>query len=504
MSLKPNVIANYIGQGWSAVMGLAFVPMYIKYIGIESYGLVGIFAMLQAWLTLLDMGMSPALGREMARFTGGAHDPISIWDLLRSIEIITIIIATSVGLGIWFASDYLANDWVKPEQLSVNSVATAFALMGLVTSLQFVETIYTGSIAGLQRQVTQNMVLAGMATVRGLGAVAILAWVSPTITAFFLWQALVSLARVLLFAWLVYRALPKPERRPRFSRPALHGVWKYAAGMMGTTILSLLLSQIDKLLLTNLLSLEAFGYYALAWVAATALLTLAYPAQGAYYPRFIELVTRNDQENLRRLYHQAAQLVSVLLGSAAAIIIAFSEEVLMVWTEDPVLTREVAPLLRVLTLGSLLSGMLKIPYVMQIAHGWTSLGVKVNAVAVAVLIPTILWIVPQYGAIGASWVWVILNAGHICIGLHFMYRKLLKTEKWKWYIVDVAIPLSVAGLVATICHELTPGYIGRASTLALIFCCSALVLLTTCLSAPHIRPAAISVAQRLFRHSTKT
>jgi hypothetical protein len=52
-------------------MGLAFIPLYIKYHGIEAYGLIGLFALLQAWLGLLDMGMTPILGREMARFTGG-------------------------------------------------------------------------------------------------------------------------------------------------------------------------------------------------------------------------------------------------------------------------------------------------------------------------------------------------------------------------------------------------------------------------------------------------
>ena len=50
MSLKINVVANYLGQGWQGLMSLAFVPLYIKYLGIESYGLIGIFALLQAWL----------------------------------------------------------------------------------------------------------------------------------------------------------------------------------------------------------------------------------------------------------------------------------------------------------------------------------------------------------------------------------------------------------------------------------------------------------------------
>jgi len=60
-------------------MSLAFVPLYIKYLGIEAYGLIGVFAILQAWLRLLDMGMKPAINREMARFTGGAHNAQSIW-----------------------------------------------------------------------------------------------------------------------------------------------------------------------------------------------------------------------------------------------------------------------------------------------------------------------------------------------------------------------------------------------------------------------------------------
>jgi O-antigen/teichoic acid export membrane protein len=78
--LKKNLIANYLGQGWTALMGLAFIPLYIKYLGIEAYGLIGLFAIIQAWLSLLDMGMTPMLGREMARSTGGSHTAQSIRD----------------------------------------------------------------------------------------------------------------------------------------------------------------------------------------------------------------------------------------------------------------------------------------------------------------------------------------------------------------------------------------------------------------------------------------
>jgi len=71
------------------------------------------------------------------------------------------------------------------KSLPVEVVAQAFAVMGLVTALRFIENIYVSSMVGLQRQVLQNAVTSITATVRGLGAVAVLAWVSPTIGASF-------------------------------------------------------------------------------------------------------------------------------------------------------------------------------------------------------------------------------------------------------------------------------------------------------------------------------
>jgi len=140
--VKKNLIANYFGQGWRVLMSLAFVPIYIRYLGIEAYGLIGICAMLQAWLGLLDMGMRPALGREMARFTGGAHNPQSIREVLRTIELIGIAIAGALALGIWAASGWLASNWIKAERLPVEVVARALSIMGAVTALGFIESIY--------------------------------------------------------------------------------------------------------------------------------------------------------------------------------------------------------------------------------------------------------------------------------------------------------------------------------------------------------------------------
>ena len=81
MSVKRNIIANYAGSAVTTLLSVALVPVYIRYLGIEAYALIGLFAVIQAWLTLLDFGMTPTLGREMARFGAGAVSAQGIRDL---------------------------------------------------------------------------------------------------------------------------------------------------------------------------------------------------------------------------------------------------------------------------------------------------------------------------------------------------------------------------------------------------------------------------------------
>ena len=190
-------------------MGLAFIPLYIKYLGIEAYGLIGIFALLQAWLSLLDMGMTSTLSREMARFTGGVHSNESIRDLLRSIEIIAVAVAVLISAGIYLGANWIATDWLRTETLSTEVVAQAFAIMGFVAALRFIEGIYRSAIVGLQRQVLFNIVNSLMATLRGFGAVGILIWISPTIEVFFLWQGVVSIATLAILGVTTYHCIPK-------------------------------------------------------------------------------------------------------------------------------------------------------------------------------------------------------------------------------------------------------------------------------------------------------
>ncbi|HAF00053.1 MAG TPA: polysaccharide biosynthesis protein [Methylophilaceae bacterium] len=486
--LKRNIIANYLGQGWTAVMGLAFIPLYIQYLGMEAYGLIGVFAVMQAWLTLLDMGMTPTLNREMARFSAGAHTSQSIHDLLRSLEIICFCIAIIIALTVWAESDYLASDWLKAGKLPINEVAQAISILALVLALRFVEGIYRGSLFGLQRQVFYNVASAIFATLRHGGVVTLLAFVSPTVKAFFLWQATVSILTILVFSSAVRSALPILTISPKFKLKAITEIWKFASGVMLVTFLAILLTQIDKVLLSKLLSLESFGYYTLAATLAGVLYMIVGPITTAFYPRLVELYINKNQSLLVSTYHQGSQLVTLLTATPVMIISFFPKELIFVWSGNMGLAENVAPILSAFAIGVYLNGLMHMPAQLQLAHGWVSLGIKTNLLAVGVFVPALFWIVPTYGALGASWVWVILNACYVLFTIHNMHQKLLVFEKWTWYFFDLFLPtigpIAIA-LFAKSAH--TPNYNSRFYEFMFLMIVGVFSLIASIVSANQIR-----------------
>ena len=96
-SIRINILANLAGKAWSALMGLAFVPLYIEYMGIESFGLVGFFVTLVGVTTILDMGLTTTLNRELARLSALPDAAAEMRTLLHTLEIIYWGIAILTG-----------------------------------------------------------------------------------------------------------------------------------------------------------------------------------------------------------------------------------------------------------------------------------------------------------------------------------------------------------------------------------------------------------------------
>ena len=475
-------------------MGLVFIPLYIKFMGIESYGLIGIFATFQVIFGLLDVGLGSTLTREMARLSALPNKEQEMRNLVRTLEVLYWGIAVFVGISIVSLSPFIANHWIKSGQLSPKIIEQALFIMGIVMVFQMPIGFYTGGLIGLEKQVLLNIINVCMSTLRGAGAVLVLWFVSPTVQYFLLWQIVISVINAILLAMYMWRILPHGDNKAVFQRQLLKGIWRFTAGMSGISILAVILTQLDKVILSKILSLEMFGYYMLASMVAMSLGRLFTPIFFSIYPRFTQLVSIDDQDGLIQLYHKCSQFMSVLVLPVAIVVALFSYEIIFLWTQNQTTAERTHLLVSILICGTALNGIMHLPYALQLAFGWTRLSVLKNIIAVILLVPLIIIMTMCYGATGAAIVWLLLNIGYVLIEIPIMHRRLLPQEKLRWYWQDICVPLIsgllLAGLGRLIFNNCTAS---KFMMLLYLMVISVLTLVITLISVPTMR-------SRLFGH----
>ena len=485
--LKKNIVANFAGSIWQTLMGLAFIPLYIKFLGIESYGLIGVFATLQGVFTILDMGLSATLTREIARLSVLPGKEREMHNLVRTLEIIYWCIALFIGTIVISITPFLAQHWFIAKTISTKSIEQALLIMGFVMVFRWPASFYSGGLIGLERQILLNLINMGMSTLGGVGVIVILWLISPTLQAFFLWQLSISVINICLLAILLKHRLPKTQHRVYFDKKLLIGIWRYAAGVAGISFMGMLMTQLDKIILSKMLSLEMFAYYTLAGTVAISLYRIINPVSNGIFPRITHLVALDDKVGLAQFYHKSCQVMSVLIIPVTVIIAVFSKEILLIWTQNPVTAENTHLLVSVLICGTALNGLCNIPYITQLANGWTKLGLITNFISVILIVPLIIFMATHYGALGGAMAWVILNGGYVLIGIQFMHRRLLTSEKWRWYWQDISLPVLTSLIIAGLGRLILGTQSSQLVTLIYLGLISFSTLIATAIATPATR-----------------
>jgi len=448
IQLKANIVANYIGQIWSAVMQMACVPIYVNYLGIESYGLVGFYAIFQYAMILLDAGMTPVLNREMALYRAGTHSIKTMRDLLCTFQIVSCVVAVLIVAVLIAIAPWIASNWVKPVSLSSDSVALAISIMGIMAALRFLEGLYRGAILGFSDQVWLSYMTVIISTLRSVGGIAVLAYVSPTISAFFIWQVVISIISLLFLVTRVYKALPSPQYKGFFRFKVMAEKWTFMRGVLITSLLSILLSNADKVLLSKQVSLKEFGLYTLAGTLSGAIMLLANPLTQSFYPKLIEHAG-SDRYLLSKYYHQLTKLIVMSVIPFALLMIFFGETIFFAWTGSHDHAVEVSAILVPLSIGTAILAIMTAPYYLQLSVGLTSFAAKINIVAFIIQLPLLLVFINRFGSLGAAWVWVALNIYYLSISVPIMHKFILEKELYRWYLDSLIKPVTIA-LVAVI------------------------------------------------------
>lgn len=448
-----NIVANLVGRFWLLAASMLAVPIYINVLGVEAFGLVGFFTVLLATLQLLEFGLGVVINREVAQTRLEPDVFQSTRDLVRSFEVIYWLIGLLLAGLVYGAAPFIATHWLNTEHHSTGQVVIAIRLMGFIVLFQWPVSLYVGCLMGLERQVLMNLLKVLFGTLRVFGAIGVLWWVSPTLEAFFVWQLVVDAVSVIAFAAVCWWVLPHRRQSAKFNLAALRRVGRFAMGIGASGIITFLLSNLDRLILSKLISLKAFGYYNVANQMNSASRMLPAAVFQAFFPRFSALYAQGQkqEQEVVALYHRGSQLISLLVFPTAMTLVFFSKEILYIWLQNEEVASSSAVIASLLILGSAINATLGIPYEMTVARGWSMYGFYQNLVSAIVVVPLMLVLVQMYGALGAAVAWLVLNIGYLIVAAPIMARRTLpKGALSVWYVRDIGIPLVVCVMISVV------------------------------------------------------
>ena len=454
--LRTNILANLFGSGWIALLTLIATPIQIHLLGVEAYGLIGLIAVLQIIFGTLDLGLSASVTQSIASDVSDGRQESS--PIIRSAATIYWLMAFVIAGLLWLAAGQIATRWLKPQALDSETVLTAVRTIGLYVAIRWPVAFYTGALNGIQRMDVQNLVKAGAATLRiSVGIIVIV--VTKSVTAFLAWFAISAVIELLAFIAATHRLIPNLGFRPYFSMEAVRSVWRFSLTMAGIAVLSMLITQLDRIFVSKLLSLSALGYYTLAYTTGIAISLLQTSINTASLPAFAQAAAQ-DEASLVRRYMKVSELMAYFIALPSFILVFFGSDILRVWVGADGARGAGLPLM-LLSVGFFINAIVSNAYIASVATRRANIPAIVNFVAILIYAPALYLLISRYGIAGAAFCWAVLNFCYLCSLVPAVHHKVVRAPlaDWLWRclavpsLLAIAIFLPLKSASALLAHE---------------------------------------------------
>ena len=457
MSLKQNTVANYCGRLYIILIAITMLPFYLQYLGAAAFGLISLYAVMQSWLSLFDMGLTSTLSREVSYYHSQENGFLKIKALLHSFEIIFLIINFLIIIGVTFSSHWIAYHWLKVQDLNYSEVIFCITIMGIMISFRWFSDLYRAGISGVEKQVWINSVSIVLTTLQYGGAYVLLRWVTSAPIHFFEYQLIIAAIEPILLGIRFYKIMPNQSQVVHFkiSWEIMKKIFPFASSFFYLGLIWTLLTQLDKLALSHILPLTTYGYFALVTVISGGMLQFSAPICLALLPKMTRLLSQGKNHEMLMLYRNATQMIAVIMLPLAGIIALFSTEIVFVWTGNKVAAEWAGPILFWYALGNGIAAISAFQYYLQFAHGNLKLHVIFNTLFAIIAIPLIFFTAYHYGAKGTAVTWFLMNAISFLIWPPIVHRKYAPGIHRIWMLNDI-FPIFLTVILALLCIKLIP------------------------------------------------
>lgn len=401
------------------IITLLAIPVLIKYLGIEAFGLIGFYLLLTSSAQLAEMGIGTSIARRISQLREKNASASVIRKLSLNIGIRYFTVVITLALILFGPAQPWLVAHIEAKELTTATISTAITLMGIAVSSHLIINYLINLLIGLEKHTDVSVirfVQSGLLQLVSAGIIML----APGVTNYFIVQVIGLSALALSTMTIVlvrFRNLPAGDASVEETATLGH---QTTMGIAVITILGFFFSQIDRITLSGSVPLDEFGYYSLAFSVVNAVNVMISPIFSILLPVYSRLAYGNNRQRLWDVYRRTYIIMQALLIPAVSVLVFMGTESLWVWTGDPELSAICTPLMQLLAIGILSQGLSNSSWLIQLGLGKLNAEIFIHVLLV-IFTPIFMVIaLGKYGLVGAALSIAGAHTSHLVISMLYV------------------------------------------------------------------------------------
>ena len=411
--LARNTVWNLLGSGAPMIVAIFCIPILIRGLGKERFGVLTLAWALIGYASLFDLGLGRALTQLVAKKLGAGEEreiPALAWTSLLLMMLLGLAgTATVLLISPWLVHSGLnVPDALKPETLQ------AFRLLGI--SLPFVVT--TAGLRGFLEAHQRFGLVNGLRIPMG-----VFTFAGPMLVLPFS-KSLVPVVAVLvagrILAWgghllICLRVLPELGRSFAWERSTVGPVLRFGGWMTVTNVVGPLMVTLDRFVIGALVSVTAVAYYATPFEVVIKFLLLPGALMGVMFPAFSASFAQ-DRERTAMLFRRCAKSLFLVLFPIMLCTVALSQDGLKLWLGAE-FSQHSYRVLQILALGVFINSLAYVPFGFLQGVGRPDLTATLHLIELPLYLGLLWWLIRTRGIEGAAIAW----SGRVAVDALFLF-----------------------------------------------------------------------------------
>lgn len=454
ISIRLNLAASAAGQFYSALVGIVMLPVFYseQWLGPVSVGVVGFYTLTMFWFGLLDLGLTPTLHRETTRFLADKSSADHYFSLIMPMLLFFLVTALFSGWLFVAQSPLIADRWLINNGLPHDLLITVLQIIGLILFLRLFCGVLRGLVGGAECILWLNLMNSLIMTIRFVLVLPVMYWFGVSLLTFFAVQLFAAVVELALLSYKSVHILRPVYRSWRFSWEPIRQSFTFSASAALLSILGVMLTQLDKLLLSGMLPLSQYADVTLAVSLSSGLLLVGTVFGSVLQPRLTAIFNAEQISGWAPLYHSATQWISVLVSSAVMVIVFAYPQVLLAWTGQRLSQTLLSQLLPWYAIGCALMVLNGIAYYLQFAAGRLRLHLTSQCLVVLIWGLYLYFGLAVWGAVGAAIAWCGIQLVLLLIYVYKVHQRYLPEQHWQWLgkdILQIFVPVALFNYVVS-------------------------------------------------------